>query len=102
MNEELDKIINEDDSIFGEIMRGPTKGSLGRKLLNKKTTGRRESASDKYLRLCKECDFVWEKEFSNKKEKHITRYEEIPKYKKPVKTCPICLGEPNVEERKIY
>tara|TARA_R100001530_G_C4229631_1_gene132309 strand:+ start:119 stop:451 length:333 start_codon:yes stop_codon:yes gene_type:complete len=110
MNEELNKIIDESDSILGEVMRGARKATRGRPLVNKKTTGRRESTSDKYLRLCDECNFVWEREFNTWRAKprnshttkYICKYEEIPRYKKPVETCPICLGEPHVEERKIY
>jgi hypothetical protein len=111
MNEELWKIIADSDSVLGEVMTGgqTSKTNAFNYVVKTKRRNAKVSRSDLYLRLCDKCDYVWEKEFSsfrlnnnNNKIKYICKYEEIPKYKKPVETCLICLGEPNVEERKIY
>ena len=106
MNKDMYEIIKDVDSVLAEVMIGDFASKKKYKILSKKT--RKESKSDAYLRLCDKCNFVWEREFyswrtSNKTQyKYICKYEEIPRYGKPIETCNICLGEPNIKIKKIY
>ncbi len=111
MSKELEKIIAESNSILGDVMKGlhVSKSSRSKsfKVIKHKQNATKPARSDAYLRLCDKCDYVWEREFnswriSSQVSKYICRYDEIPKYKKPVETCPICLGVPNVREIRIY
>ena len=110
MNKELEQIIANSDSVMGEVMRGGDRSNSGKFRDVHKEKGTKKSRSDIYLRVCDKCNYVWEREFStwrlNSKKannvKYICKYEEITRYGKPVETCYICLGEPNIEERKIY
>jgi|TARA_S200002703_G_scaffold36276_1_gene31386 hypothetical protein len=107
MNKDIYEIIKDVDSVLAEVMIGDyAHKKRYDRVLGRRT--RKESKSDAYLRLCDKCNFVWEKEFSswrttNKtKYKYICKFEEIPRYGKPVETCLICLGEPNVKVKRIY
>ena len=111
MNKELEKIIAESDSVMGEIMKGAhidkSRKSRSFAVIKTKQHARKQARSDVYLKVCDKCNYVWEREFnswriSSQVSKYICRYDEIPKYKKPVETCPICLGVPNVREIRIY
>jgi hypothetical protein len=111
MSKKVEQVIAESDSIFGDIMKGNlTFDTKSNKVLRQRGRTTKQSRSDSYLKLCDKCNSVWEKEFntwritgrSNNPVKYICKYEEIPRYKKPVETCPVCLGTPNVIERKIY
>ena len=111
MNKELEKIIAESDSVMGEIMKGAhidkSRKSRSFAVIKTKQHARKQARSDVYLKVCDKCDYVWEREFnswgiSSQVSKYICRYDEIPKYKKPIETCPICLGVPNVRETRIY
>jgi len=111
MNKELEKIIAESDSVMGEIMKGAhidkSRKSRSFAVIKTKQYARKQARSDVYLKVCDKCNYVWEREFnswriSSQVSKYICRYDEIPKYKKPIETCPICLGVPNVRETRIY
>ena len=111
MNKELEKIIAESDSVMGEIMKGAqidkSRKSRSFPVIKTKQHARKQARSDVYLKVCDKCNYVWEREFnswriSSQVSKYICRYDEIPKYKKPIETCPICLGVPNVRETRIY
>ena len=111
MNRELEKIIAESNSVMGDVMKGIHTDKSNRSgsftVIKNKQYARKKACSDAYLKVCDKCNYVWEKEFnswriSSQVNKYICRYDEIPKYKKPIETCPICLGIPNVREIRIY
>ena len=107
MNKDIYEIIKDVDSVLAEVMIGDYgKRKRWRRIKLKKT--RKEARSDAYLRLCKVCNCVWEKEFyswrttNKQKYKYICKHREVPRYGKPVETCLVCKGEPNVKEKLIY
>lgn len=100
MADDVWSMIRKSKSVMGEVMTNhhDLKADIAR--LNNKYKKNIYKRHDLKMKVCEECNMVWEPEFGNyhRKVKKIIRYSEIPKYKKPRKTCPICLGDDRYEE----
>ena len=93
-------LIRKSNSVIGDIMLNDEDVQAGIDRKNKKYKSHNIKKSIERLKFCEECRMVWELETGNnhRKIKLVRRYSELPSYKKPRKTCPVCLGDVRYEE----